>query len=78
MNQNQHKREACTNNYSDGSKIFPNRDCGCLVDISEQSKPLPCQCMDCFGDNPYHDPHCEYMLDLTREQPDEKNETIQD
>jgi hypothetical protein len=43
----------------------------------KQNAPTPapaaaqgnCQCIDCFGDQPQHDPNCVYMKGLHSEQP---------
>lgn len=37
-------------------------------------KKKECQCVDCFGDNPAHDPDCEYMLELTQDWPESVKE----
>lgn len=29
-----------------------------------------CKCVDCYGTEPGHDPDCEYMNELHREQPE--------
>lgn len=42
-----------------------------MFDDLPELKYGKCQCMDCFGDKPGHDPHCEYILDLTRDQQDQ-------